>query len=165
MGRTANDLKGYRAYLPTESRIPGFTYIGFHGFALVLSKTNVRKSKCIECQEPIDTGQGIYQREYRHNGFLHLNCAKKLIFKYGGELGFTENFLYNLQACCFIHGKFTARQVADSIRPFDPMAELEPEPLAEMPAASMPIIVRDLTLEPKPPTEMPAVLASGMKVN
>lgn len=108
-------LNGYRAYLNEDD----FGYIGFHKWALVLFHTNQRSSKCKQCEHIIDAGEGVYHHQHGNKGYVHLECAKQLILKYGNERGFTVSPLLNLQACAFAAGRFTAQEVASSIRVSD----------------------------------------------
>ena len=120
MGRQLmSNEQGYRAYLPTRSSIPGYGYIGFYGWAIVLSKTNQRACRCLKCRGVVQAGTGVYHKSYGHNGFIHIQCAKEFIYEHG-ENGFVENILCNLQACDLSQGRFDARLVTESIRPFDP---------------------------------------------
>jgi hypothetical protein len=59
----------------------GISYgrVGFTGTALLVRVTNTRTVKCVDCHSNIETGQGIRYKEYRHNGFVCLDCARKNI--------------------------------------------------------------------------------------
>jgi hypothetical protein len=108
MGRT-----GFRAYMPDGE---SYGYIAFYKWALVLAKTNVRRVKCSNCFEKIEAGAGVWHRIYGGNGYVCLDCAKKMILKYGRN-GYSENILFNLQSAHFSTGKFTAQEVVDGIAP------------------------------------------------
>lgn len=103
---------GYRAYLQGGN----FGYIGFYKWALALFQTNKRRATCLQCKEKIEQGEGVYHEQFRNNGYVHLECAKKMIFKYGGEKGFTVSVLMNLQACEYNPAKYSAEDVVQSIR-------------------------------------------------
>jgi hypothetical protein len=107
--------RGYLIALPKKSGDEsGYTYIGFHGFALDLTKSNQRNVKCVRCPNMIKIGGGVRLIEYGKNGYLHIECAKYMIHKYGDE-GYTENAMLNLQACFRTEGPLSAERVAKAL--------------------------------------------------
>lgn len=116
IGAMPNKAPGYRIDLPRKSGDEsGFTYIGFHGFSLDLTRTNQRNVKCVRCPNMIKIGGGVRLNEYRNNGFICIEDAKFMIRKYGEE-GYTENALFNLQACFRQIGPFDAERVANALK-------------------------------------------------
>lgn len=103
----------YRVALDGET----YRYIGFYRWAIVLSKINMRQAQCGECGNNFEAGKCIYHKQHYHNFFICLPCAKMMIHKYGSK-GFGVSVLMNLQAMDSQTGRYTARQVADSLKLF-----------------------------------------------
>jgi hypothetical protein len=104
-------LKGYRTQMPSGE---SYGYIQFRNFALWLEKTNQRAARCVECENGIEAGSGVYRRLPYQNGYLCLRCARAKILAY--FKGFKENIIYNLQACEQDTGKWSADQVMEGMR-------------------------------------------------
>jgi hypothetical protein len=90
-------------------------YIGFYSTHLFLRKTNCRRVKCQRCPEKIERAQGIWHGAYGGgSGFVHIECARAMIIQ-NGKMGYSKNFLCNLQAGHDQTGRYTAQDVAAAI--------------------------------------------------
>jgi transposase-like protein len=104
-------MKRYVAFLGGD----WYGYIQLYKWALIFTKTNKRRAKCIQCKQSVETGGAVRQRQPFHNGYVCISCAKNCLLKYG-EMGYSENLLMNLQANNLQTGKWTAEQVVSSLR-------------------------------------------------
>ncbi len=90
-------------------------WINLHdGLSLDLRKINKKKARCLVCKCELKAGEGVYQKVYRHNGFLCLPHAKNTILVKGAK-GFRINILEQIELCSYDKPLFSAQEVVDSI--------------------------------------------------
>lgn len=92
-----------------------YSFVQFYKWALALSKVNQRRAKCLECGGRFEPGECVHHQQYRHNGYVCIPCARKMLVKYGRQ-GYSENILTNLQANNFQTGTWDAQTVAEALK-------------------------------------------------
>jgi len=92
-----------------------FQYIGLSHCSLQLGRLNQKRARCKKCNAILKPEEGIYLASYGEAGYLCIRHAKAEIHKYGGKLGFVVNMIGNLQACFISTGKYSAKQICNSL--------------------------------------------------
>lgn len=97
-------------------------YIRVYKAGIFLSKTNLRRSRCADCTELLESGHGVYRRAYRANGFLCQDCLEKFlrisnsVAGGDGDAGFRFNpDLHWFVACTLGPRQFTTAEVIQAI--------------------------------------------------
>jgi hypothetical protein len=97
-------------------------YIRVYSASILLAKTNLRKSKCIDCTHRLEPGEGVYRRAYHANGFLCQDCLSKFlkistyVFEGDRDAGFRlDPFFSWLVACLLGPRQFTTSEVIQAI--------------------------------------------------
>lgn len=97
-------------------------YLRVYSASILLEKTNLRESKCVDCTHRLAAGEGVYRRAYHASGFLCQDCLSKFlkrstyVFEGDHDAGFRLDAAFSwLVACLLGPRQFTTAEVIQAI--------------------------------------------------